>query len=388
MLTFFLLSTIAQANSDWALLFREIQQNNSSLEAFRLQQAGAQAERTNSIRWDDLQLDGYYLNSPDNPNSYLELEVSQSIPSLLSVPSQRRWLTETQSLADTALQAQAQELLLEATHELLSLVLIDRQKQIAAHRFERAQKHLEHYAALLAAGEITAAELQKVQLVALQYQLELQELDRLSSTHSKNIERIKGSPLQSNPSDYPRSIEAIDLESLWTTRRQQDPGLRKGEQAITATAIQHKLAKQAIFPDLSVGFNRQGIQGETYSGLYLGLSVPLYKVSSQISAAAYHHQQALVQQMGLSSLEKTKLDAQYQAYNSLLEQYTQLKTILDAVDYEQQLESQLSAGILSFVEYHQEYEFYAHSEDRLLELEFQLQVLLSELYKHTLLEAP
>jgi hypothetical protein len=147
------------------------------------------------------------------------------------------------------------------------------------------------------------------------------------------------------------------------------------------------LEKRSVLPSLAVGGNTQGNQMERYSGVYLGMTIPMYKSSKNIEHAQYQHKyQQEMLQYHRQKAEMT-LTQHCDAYTSLKSQLEQIQSILNVVDYQGHLEQQLLSGTLSFSEYNRESAFYLHAEDQILDITHQLQTLLAHIYRHRLLES-
>jgi|GEM_PF-5449633 len=388
MMVVFLCLSIEAAETNWTEVYTEIREGNAELIALKFQSAAHYNEISSQFRWDDLQVGGYYLTNPNNPSDYTEWEISQTLPSLLSLGTQQQYLQQLDTLSHQQIRSLEQELLLKSTFWLLELVYLHRRSKTVEHRQTLAEKHLQHYQALLNAGEVSASEVQKVQLVALENQFERQKIDTDIQHVLQRLEQLKGSPITDYPTRYPTDIELIDQTSLWEEKTRQDIDLQKAQSVTMLTETNWRMEKQRIFPSISIGANSQGVPKDRYSGVYLGMSIPLYKSSKSITSASLQHQQSLSMQKHMLSVATQQFNTQYREFTALHSQYEQMQSILSAVPYEAQLESQLTSGALSFVQYHREYEFYIQAEDQLLVLELQLQQLMAELQAHRLLEEP
>ena len=388
MMVVFLCLSIEAAETNWTEVYTEIREGNAELIALKFQSAAHYNEISSQFRWDDLQVGGYYLTNPNNPSDYTEWEISQTLPSLLSLGTQQQYLQQLDTLSHQQIRSLEQELLLKSTFWLLELVYLHRRSKTVEHRQTLAEKHLQHYQALLNAGEVSASEVQKVQLVALENQFERQKIDTDIQHVLQRLEQLKGSPITDYPTRYPTDIELIDQTSLWEEKTRQDIDLQKAQSVTMLTETNWRMEKQRIFPSISIGANSQGVAKDRYSGVYLGMSIPLYKSSKSITSASLQHQQSLSMQKHMLSVATQQFNTQYREFTALHSQYEQMQSILSAVPYEAQLESQLTSGALSFVQYHREYEFYIQAEDQLLVLELQLQQLMAELQAHRLLEEP
>ena len=380
-----LLYPVAMA-TDWNSIYTEIDQQNPELQALRMAAKSEQAHLKMQYGFEDLQIAGYYLSSPSNPNAYSEWEITQNIPSPFQLTTQSKMFKESSQLMEQKIQYREQELLLQATFALLDLVSVEKKRTLFQQRVERSNRHVAYYESQLAAGNISKAELQKVQIVAIEDQFALQTLDTQSSKLLQRIALLKGSPILKSPTEYPSELSVMTFEDLWKEYLIQDAHLQVLQQAIAQAEATVKISNANQFPSFAIGANTQGTDIERYSGIYMGLSIPLYSAHHQVSASKFAlQQQILIEQQALLSAEQN-LKIQHQQFSDLMIQYEQLQEILSTVDYELQLEQQLLAGTLPFVEYHREYQFYAQVEEQLLDMELQLQQLLTELYKHRLLE--
>lgn len=387
MILMFITPILASPHEQWATIYQDITNNNSELSAARYATNAQQVSMENQFKWTDLELGGYYLTSPTNPNAYTELEFTQSLPSLWSISTQNTLLNQNKRL--NAIQTESIELQLfhQATLKLIELVHIHDLIEQETTRVQRANKHLEHYRALAKAGEVSPIAMQKVQLVALEHTLSLQQLAVRRAQVKEDIALLKGSPLKESPTKFPYPIEAIDKDDIWQEYLQSDLGIQKSEQQSELANSLFKLQQQSALPNLQIGGNTQGTQFERYSGVYLGMTIPLYKSSKNIEQAYLHHQQQQVLHQYHVTASENKLTQQCTEYTSLLDQLTQLQSILKVVDYQNHLEQQLLSGAISFSEYNHEYSSYLRAEDQVLDITFQLQMLLAHIYRHRLLES-
>ena len=144
MMVVFLCLSIEAAETNWTEVYTEIREGNAELIALKLQSAAHYNEISSQFRWDDLQVGGYYLTNPNNPSDYTEWEISQTLPSLLSLGTQQQYLQQLDVLNHQQIRSLEQEVLLKATFTLLELVYLHQRSKTVAHRLTLAEKHLQH----------------------------------------------------------------------------------------------------------------------------------------------------------------------------------------------------------------------------------------------------
>lgn len=294
MILMFIAPLFASPNEQWATIYQDITNNNSELSAAHYATDAQQLSVENQFKWTDLELGGYYLTSPTNPNAYTELEFTQSLSSLWGVSTQNTLRDQNKRLNTLKTESIKLELFHQATLKLIELVHINKRITQEETRVQRANKHLEHYRGLAKAGEVSPVAMQKVQLVALEHTLFLQQLTVKRAQVTEDIALLKGSPLKEYPTQFPYSIEAINKDDIWQEYLQSDLGIQKSEQQTALANSLLKLQQRSSLPNLLIGGNTQGTQLERYSGVYVGMTIPLYKSSKNIEQAYLHHQQQQV----------------------------------------------------------------------------------------------
>ena len=164
----------------------------------------------------------------------------------------------------------------------------------------------------------------------------------------------------------------------------KDPKLLELKAYEAAAQQNVQLEKTKILPDLSLGYNYQGVNGNNYSGVYGGLTIPLWNSKNKVKAAQanYEYQQSntqVVQQMLYA-----KLQQEYNQYQLLLDKYTEYQDTMETLNSEELLFKAYNLGEYSFLEYYMEVQFYRDATDRMLQMEKQLQLLQAQLLIHQL----
>ena len=178
---------------------------------------------------------------------------------------------------------------------------------------------------------------------------------------------------------------ALDsMSSIWADKQSNDPELQLLVQKEVIALQQVNLSKKNSLPNITAGFNHQGVSGEYYSGIYGGVSIPLWSNKNKVKAseAHYEYQQTFtdVQQKNVyASFEK-----QYNEYQLSYQRFKEYQNTLTGLNSEALLFQAYELGEISFMEYYMELKFYREAIDTQIEIELQLSQLKAELLKHRL----
>jgi hypothetical protein len=126
------------------------------------------------------------------------------------------------------------------------------------------------------------------------------------------------------------------------------------------------------------------VEGNNYSGVYGGLSIPLWNSRNKVKAAEsdFEYQESNTQ------LARQLLYAQFQKYYNqyqlVLQKYKEYQSTISNLNSEELLLKAYSLGEYSYLEYYMETQFYRDAVDKMLEMEKQLHILQAQLLRHQL----
>ena len=117
----------------------------------------------------------------------------------------------------------------------------------------------------------------------------------------------------------------LDFSDIWEEKITQDPrlvALIKTE----ATALQNiKVEKQKSLPDITIGYNNQGISGNRISGVLGGITIPLWNSSNNVKAAKINYDFHVAHTVSELSRHEAIYFEQYNNYKLLKEKYSKYK---------------------------------------------------------------
>jgi len=382
-----LFSFVAAAQSPNTMdALKQIEQNNATLKAFSSFLESKKLEQKASNNLPDPQAGAYYLPFGNHvAGDYTEFQVTQSFE-FPTVYSSRSTLIERQE-AQNAMEYQLkrQEVLLPAVKLLNDLIFLAKKKTVEQVRVMQSRKLYDQTNALYELEQTGILELNKAKIAWIQEQFKLDILDANRKKIMIQLQNLNGGyALDFTQDDYLGSLIIDDPENLWKEKMLVDSELKILMAQEKVAQQQIKLSKNKSLPNLTVGYNYQGVFGANYSGLYGGISIPLWSTRNTVKAAKskYDYQKSFTQVK--TDVIHTDFLGEYEVYKVMLKKYQEYQSTLQSLGSEALLLQAFELGELSFMQYYLELQFYQQAFDSMLDMEKQLYQSKTELLKHQL----
>jgi len=179
-------------------------------------------------------------------------------------------------------------------------------------------------------------------------------------------------------------LQLQNLETIWNEKLAKDPKLLELK-ANEATARQKiTLEKNKILPNLALGYNYQGVNGNNYSGVYGGLSIPLWNSKNKVKSAQANYEYQQSNTKVANELLYSQFQQDYNQYQLLYKKYNEYQETLANLNSEDLLFKAYSLGEFSFLDYYMEVQFYRNATNEMLQMEKQIQQLQAQLLIHQL----
>jgi cobalt-zinc-cadmium efflux system outer membrane protein len=365
---------------------QSIEQNNLELQAISSFNENIRLQLRSENQPPDPQIGGYYLPfGAHTPGDYSEFEISQSIEFPTVYAARKKWNEARTLEAELQLLARRQEILLEAEQHCMELIHLRKRSQLEQERYDQAKKVVEHVEALHEKGQLGVLELNKARVAWMQVQFKVQRLENEESGLLLTLLDLNGGKdLIFQTSQYEGDLSLPPKEALWQEMRAKDPILRQLEQLQMIAAQSIKVAKSQGLPDLSVGYNYQGVSGSNYSGVYAGLSIPLWSNRHKVKAA--RSDLAFQEAYGTAETAqaRTTFEKSVNTYQLLFAEYDEFTNTLNGLNSEALLLQAYELGEISFLEYHMEIQFYRQAIDDMLQREKEMHQLKAQIQRHLL----
>jgi outer membrane protein TolC len=275
--------------------------------------------------------------------------------------------------------------LLKAKDGFLNLYFLQKQKGIEEERKLQSQKVYEQIQELFNKEQVGILDLNKAKVAWLQEQFVVEKLQAEIQNQNTILQTLNGGQqleLENLQLELPLQLQ--NLETIWNEKLAKDPKLLELK-ANEATARQKiTLEKNKILPNLALGYNYQGVNGNNYSGVYGGLSIPLWNSKNKVKSAQanYEYQQSNTQVA--NELLYSQFQQDYNQYQLLYKKYNEYQETVANLNSEDLLFKAYSLGEFSFLDYYMEVQFYRNATNEMLQMEKQIQLLQAQLLIHQL----
>ncbi len=364
----------AAALPGWAqrpALLDSIEANNTSLQALVVQTQATMQQNRSDMRLSDPEAEvGYFFGSPKGIPNRVNVSVSQSLDWGVITGRRRKLAKAGDIVAHENYRLQRQTVLAEALQTLTQMVYYNRLCNELDERLQLAQEMQLLYEKKFAEGDLNQLEVNKVKLNATVAQAELRRAQSERQALQLNLQRLNGGkPLECNDTLY--YAEALPaLADLMAQVKESHPQVLSSEGAIKQSLQQLKLAKSESWPTFSVGYSGEYVKDSKYSGITLGMSIPLW--GNTRAKVRQSRTEVLARQLDLADVEtqlSASLQQQYATALALQQTADRLKDELKLTGNARLLRRSLDEGQISLLDYLLELSFYYDARTAQLEAE-------------------
>ncbi|MDH5474946.1 MAG: TolC family protein [Cyclobacteriaceae bacterium] len=382
-----LISIVVNAQTtDITRVLLEIEQNNKELQAYSSLMESKKFELKSGNNFPDPQVGAYYLPwGEHNSGDYTEFQVSQSFefPTIYGV---RKGLIEKwQGQTELEYASNRQSILLTAKKAILELVYLNKRITVEQTRVEQAKKVVEQVQELFEKEIVGILEVNKAKIAWVQEQFKVEQIETNKQNILLHLKNLNGGvEISFTQPNYVESLTLAEMDSIWENKKLSDPVFKILKLQEEVALEQIKLSKNESLPNLTTGFNYQGVSGSNYSGIYGGLSIPIWSNRHKVKAAKakYLYQQFFSDAQSITSY--IDFQKQYNDYLILLSKFQEYERTLNGINSDILLLEAYELGEISFMTYYIELQFYRQAYDSMLEMEKQLIQLKADILKHQL----
>ncbi|MEO9477899.1 MAG: TolC family protein [Cyclobacteriaceae bacterium] len=382
---FLSMGILAQSTSIESIL-REVEQNNQELKALSQYAESRTLELKSGNNLPDPQLGAYYLPIGEHSTGdYSEFQISQSFEFPTVYGTRKKLIEKQTDQLELDYHARRQEILAQAKAYCLNLIYLNKRLNTETLRVEQAKQVFDQVQELYDKEQVGILELNKAKVAWMQEQFKIQQIESDQKSTMLLLKNLNGGTgIRFSSDQYMESLDLVDKESVWEEKQAQDPELVKLEQQEAIAQQSLRLAKNRTLPDLTAGFNSQGVAGERFSGVYAGISIPLWSNRNKVKAAQSQvgFQQSMNTSLSLQAY--SDFEKQYNEYEIMLSKFQEYQATLSGLNSDELLLQAYQLGELSFLEYYMELRFYRQAFNAMLDMQYQLYVSQTQLLKHQL----
>lgn len=367
-------------------ILEKISQNNRKLKAYQSfivsQNLGNKSE--NNLQ--DPQISAFYLPFGDHQtDDYYEYQISQQFefPTVYGARSKR--IEKQKELLELEYKTIRQEVLLDAKMKLLELQNLQARTELEQKRVDQGKQVYDQMQRLFDAEQIGILEVNKARVAWLQDQFGLEQLEVQIKNTLNELQKLNGgNPIKVDEVQFFDDWDLAELQTLWEEKLSKDVEVQmlKARESLAEQKV--NLEKNMILPDLTIGYNYQGVNSSNYSGFLGGISIPLWNSKNKVKAAEANLEYTR-ENTGAETAELyTRFQQDYEQYHLLKRKYEEYQSTFKDLNSEELLFKAYELGELSFLDYYREVQFYRQAYNRMLEMKKELFQLKAELLKHQL----
>ena len=381
----FFMNSFSQ-NKNMEELLNQIEQNNTALKGYQSFIESQQLENKSTNNLPDPQLSGYYLPFGDNTtDAYSEYQIAQSFEFPTVYAARGKWNDLKSEQLQTAYAKKRQDVLLNAKEFLIELTFLQKQKVIETERRTQSKQVFDQIQELFNKEQVGILDLNKAKIAWIQEQFVVEQIESDIQILISKLNTLNGDkPLDGLSTETIISTEVESIENLWQEKLVNDPTLQELNANENASLQKVKLEKNKILPNVALGYNYQGVNGNNYSGFYGGLSIPLWSSKNKVKAAQanYEYQQSNTQVA--TAILYSQFQETFNRYQLMRLKFNEYQNTMGNLESEELLFKAYMLGEYSFMDYYVELQFYRNASDKMLQMEMELQLLQAHLLKHQL----
>mgnify|MGYP003624672071 FL=1 len=367
-------------------LLNSIAQNNAELQAYRAFIESRQLDNKSGNNLPDPQLSAFYLPYGDNNGAeYTEYQISQSFEFPTVYGARGKWNDLQGQQLENEYAKLRQEILLQASKLIVDITSLQKRKELERTRREQGKQVYEQIQELYEKEQVGILDLNKAKIAWIQEQFIVEQIETETQNSMLQLQKLNGGqPVDLDKIQLLEETELESLEMLWQAKMAKDPALQQLSFNESVSQQKIKLEQNKVLPDLTAGYNYQGVNGNNFSGFYGGVSIPLWNSKNKVKAAEADLEYRQSQTKATTATLSTSFQERYNKYQVTLKKYMEYRTTMESLNSEALLFKAFTLGELSFMEYYVELRFYREALDTMLQMEKELYQLKAELLKHRL----
>lgn len=364
-------------------LLLAIDSNNTTLQAIRAATDATKMANLTGLNPENPQVQVNYLNiSPGVTRMRRDVNVTQTIDFPTAYGHRRSIAKSANEKAELVLASRRVDIHYEASQTYVNWIHTKQVAEQFGYRVSVARQLLEGYERAFQAGEISVLERNKAKIntINVTKAAELNAVEQ-AARYAELVRLNGGSPLPSVSVDYPDYSVPLDFEVWLASTLPHNSELAGMDQDIAVGRAQQRLSKALALPALTGGYMYEEDIDARFSGVTLGLSIPLWQQKNTVKQTKLQtraYEQAKLDARTQFSNEQKRL---YQRAQQLSAVFTELQELTQDTSGEQLLKRALELGELSLLDYLVELTMYYEAIDRRMEAERDLHLALIELYK-------
>ena len=370
----------------YAEILKAVEANNPMLLAAQKHAEARQAAAKVGVLLQDPEVEAaYFWGDPAEIGIRWDLSVSQTfeMPSVLVRRAHLRDLE--QQAANLDYQVARNKIFYEAQQTCADYIYYSAVAEILDNRTTTAARLAQLYQKRFDAGDCSILEYNRAQMYLAQAQREVSEARfDVQQTRSSLFTLAGDAAFAFGQKEYDNIVLPLDFDTWYQQFEMNNPSLRMLDNQVSEGELRSKLSRAQWLPSISVGYASENIVGETFRGVKVGLSLPIW--SQQRAARQADLEQQAAQQELVAQRDKLARDllCLLQHMRTLQSNLDNLRSVYDKCNSLALLDKALEAGEINLEQYLVQADYYVDIQLQIWQLARQLEQAYLQLNSITL----
>jgi outer membrane protein TolC len=374
------------AQTHYAQVLKDVEANNPVLLAARKRAEAQQTAAHVGALLPNPEVEAaYYWGDPSSVGIRWDLGISQSfeMPSVMVRRARLRKLQEQAAGLDYQVVRNAT--LLEAQLTCADIIYYRALGMIYTRRCQAAIRIADLYQRRYAAGDCSILDYNRAQMNLADVQNRAAEINLQGDHAVHDLQRlVGGESYLFYQSEYEEVRVETSFESWYEQLEMQNPSLRLLDNQVEAARYQRQLSRAQWLPEMSVGYASENVVGQTFRGVKVGLSLPIWSQQRAVKASRLAEAAATEELSSQRTEWFSRLQCMFHRHEALIRNVGNLREAFQRCNSIDLLDKALDAGEISLEQYLLEADYYYNIEMQIWDVAHELEQLHLHLYSITL----
>ena len=330
-----------------------IEQNNTTLKALRESAEAQKLENRTGLQLSDPEVGFNYLwGSPSSIGNRYDISVSQSFDIATIAGMKGKVANQKNELVEWQYKADRMNILLEAKNYCLDLIYYNALSKEMQTRLIHAESIEKAIKQKLQSGEANMLEYNKAKLNLSTVKGEIVHIETERKAIVDHLTRLNGNnPVSLDDTDFQNITLPANFTSWFNSAAEKNPALAYAKKEVELSKKQLALNKTECLPSVAVGYMSENVTGESFQGISLGVSIPLWSNKNRIKQAKNAVRAAESRADDARTQLVSKLNILYNRVEGLQNTASTYKESLHNANNTELLKKALDAGEISMLDY-------------------------------------
>ena len=384
---FFIFTLQVQAQIGFEKMLSDIATNNKTIQVqAKYWEAQKLQFQTGNTLYDPMISYDYMHGSPNAiAGNQTDINVTQRFDFPTVYGRKKVLASEKMKQADFALLNTKQNILLEAKKIGIELIYRNKLQAKIEERKKKTEIFQRDFQKKLDAGEGNILDLNKVKLQHIEINKDYQEnLSAINQLKQRLIGLNGGKEIDFNDKEYPEFVPILSFEDFRMEIEANDPIAKYLQQQNVIAQHQIAVTKALTLPQFEAGYHYQGILGQNFNGIKVGMSIPLWENKNRVAQSEAELSTNEAQLAEYKSNYYSELKQLYEKYINLQKTLNEYQSVLGSIHSIQLLDKSLQYGEITTIQYFLEVSYFYTATNNYLLIEKEFNEVVAAMYKFQL----